>query len=413
MSTPLLPALTGRCRHPAECLLLLGLIVALPLVETPKNLFWLAFILTWLFNRVRERDFGGPWDPWDSLIVVWMASGYLVAAFAGLHSSEWFGASDIVRFGTIFWAVKRSGYGADTLKALLGAVLLSTALALGVAVWELRVTGARHLELHSVGHVNHSAIYMAISYGLFFAALAAFWRHLSTARRLLGLAGLLAFFVAVVYSESMAAVGMSVAVTVGLCVIWLRRTRLVLLAGIVLLSGLGGYTAVQKTGFAQKFEQRSVHNNVLSGRDRIWNTGLEAWRQHPWFGVGMDNYNQITPAQAQRWIEAGGGRFDPARFLPSSHAHSLYVGTLAERGIFGLGVILLVLAAWGWALLRHLPTQRDTDLTWALWGGAFSAWLVTAGVGLVNTTLHHEHGILATLLLGFWLAGRGPARAAA
>ena len=63
--------------------------------------------------------------------------------------------------------------------------------------------------------------------------------------------------------------------------------------------------------------------------------------------------------------------------------------------------------------MRHLPTQRDTDLTWALWGGAFSAWLVTAGVGLVNTTLHHEHGILATLLLGFWLAGRGPARAAA
>jgi hypothetical protein len=38
-----------------------------------------------------------------------------------------------------------------------------------------------------------------------------------------------------------------------------------------------------------------------------------------------------------------------------------------------------------------------------LWGAAASAWLVTVGAGAVNTTLHHEHGILAALLLGGWL----------
>jgi hypothetical protein len=31
---------------------------------------------------------------------------------------------------------------------------------------------------------------------------------------------------------------------------------------------------------------------------------------------------------------------------------------------------------------------------------------VTIGVGLVNTTLHHEHGILAALLFGLWLSKR-------
>jgi len=30
------------------------------------------------------------------------------------------------------------------------------------------------------------------------------------------------------------------------------------------------------------------------------------------------------------------------------------------------------------------------------------------GVGLVNTTLHHEHAILSVMLLGIWLASRRP-----
>jgi len=34
---------------------------------------------------------------------------------------------------------------------------------------------------------------------------------------------------------------------------------------------------------------------------------------------------------------------------------------------------------------------------------ATSAWLVTIVVGIVNTTFHHEHGLLAALLLGLWL----------
>jgi len=63
-----------------------------------------------------------------------------------------------------------------------------------------------------------------------------------------------------------------------------------------------------------------------------------------------------------------------------------------------------VLIAWTWALWRRPPRATDDRYDWLLWGGAASAWLVTAAVGMVNTTLHHEHGLLAMLLLGFWLA---------
>jgi membrane protein DedA with SNARE-associated domain len=50
---------------------------------------------------------------------------------------------------------------------------------------------------------------------------------------------------------------------------------------------------------------------------------------------------------------------------------------------------------------RHFIT--DDFRSMALWGGAFSAWGVTVFSGLFNTSLHHEHALLAVSLLALWL----------
>jgi hypothetical protein len=80
------------------------------------------------------------------------------------------------------------------------------------------------------------------------------------------------------------------------------------------------------------------------------------------------------------------------------------VNTLAERGATGLAVLLAVLGAWLWQLVKLRPARDADDLDWIFWGASASAWGVTVGVGMVNTTLHHEHGMLAAMLLGLWLA---------
>ena len=54
---------------------LLALCFFLPLYEAPKNIFWALYVVVWIANRVRARDFGGRWDLWDSLIAAWIASG--------------------------------------------------------------------------------------------------------------------------------------------------------------------------------------------------------------------------------------------------------------------------------------------------------------------------------------------------
>ena len=55
-------------------------------------------------------------------------------------------------------------------------------------------------------------------------------------------------------------------------------------------------------------------------------------------------------------------------------------------------------------LARHLPRHGDPPASVALWFACGSAWLVTVLIGFANTTLHHEHAMLAMLALALALA---------
>ena len=173
--------MTKSFKYPIELCLLVALIVSVPLLESPKGILAVIWPCVWLYNRVREKSYGGPWDSWDSLILLWIVSGYVVAFFAGLHYREWSGAYDVVRYGLILWAIKRSGYGQRELKWLLIAISISTSIALAGGLWNLFITRTSHtLQLHSVGQVNHSAIYMVISYGALLSATLSFWKNSQT-----------------------------------------------------------------------------------------------------------------------------------------------------------------------------------------------------------------------------------------
>lgn len=395
-------------RYLTEYCLLLGLVVVLPLLEAPKNLLWLAYAITWIINRTRQRDFGGRWDLWDSLIAAWIASGYLAAAFAGLHHSEWGGANDILRYGSILWLVKRSGYRRLELQWLLVAVAVSTSIAIAYAFWSLYVTHTQPLlELNSVGHVNHSAIYLAISYGALLSTVLAFWATLRPPWRVLGILVTLLFAASVFVAASRAAVGVAVLFTVIAGILWARRSPLFLAAMLAAAIAAGSIAYLGNVEVVQKQSRVSEANWVLTGRDQVWRVALEAWKRFPLFGVGMDNFNRINSEKLKQWAEESGRPFDPAKYLGSSHAHSVYMNVLAERGIIGLGVLLALLATWGSWLVRHVPRHQDEDILWALWGASLSAWLAGVMIGFFNTTIHHEHGLLTALLLGMWLAALG------
>lgn len=391
-------------RYPIEFAFLALLIVFLPAFEAPKNIFWVAYVITWMINRVKDKDFGGKWQTWDTLIALWIASGYIVAAFAGLKHEEWLGAHDIVRYGSIFWLVMRGRYDDAQLRWLLGAIILSTLLTLGMGFWQYYVSHTKNsLQLHSVGHVNHSAIYLAMVFGAALFWLLAAWRSAVPALRALLIAAVGLITLALFIAESRAAFGMALLLALSIGFIWLPKSKLPLLVvAIVSIALIGG--SVFFNARLVKKTRGTIENKVaFAERPEIWKVAAEAWRQYPLFGVGMDNFNQIGK-YLQGWVEARGDTFERKQYVTQGHGHSLYFNTLAERGIFGLSILLAVLAYWAYCLVRRWPSKTDDDTRWLLWGSAFSAWFITVGVGTFNTTLHHEHAILAVLLLGFWLS---------
>jgi O-antigen ligase len=216
--------------------------------------------------------------------------------------------------------------------------------------------------------------------------------------------------VSLVVTTSRAAVGVGFALLLVLGIAWWPRWRAPLAASVVAVGVMASLVA----GFGAEVLRKQIDNaaaeNVLSFRDGIWRMGLEGWTKYPWFGVGKDNFGRITPERVQLWRTEAGKDYDATNYTHSSHAHNLYVNTLVERGAIGLATLLGVLIVAFAALLRNRPRPGDGDFAWLAWGGAASAWIVTAGIGTVNTTLHHEHGLLAALLLGLWLSTNRRAR---
>ena len=393
-------------RFPIEAAALAALMFFLPLLEAPKNIAWLAYVLIWIANRIRARDFGGRWDAWDSLIFLWIASGYVVAGFAGLDASQWGGANDLLRYALVLWLIKRGGYGAPEFALILGTLVVSTLAGLPQPFWKLYVSHSREwFEIHSVGQVNHTAIYLAIILGMTLSAVLAYWRAWPRTARLLGVLVLTAIATSLLVTASRAAVGMAVLLVLALSAASYHRMRIAFVAALSIVILAGAFAWATKMHLARKHEDGIKRQDVLAFRGLIWNNALAAWERFPLFGVGMDNFSRITLDDVRRWRTDAGKPFDANQHWKTfSHAHSLWFNTLAERGLLGFSALVAVLVAWMISLVRHWPRARDDDLKWALWGGAFSAWVISVGTGFVNTSLHHEHAILSVTLLGVWLA---------
>jgi O-antigen ligase len=393
--------------YPVEFFWLFALAFFLPLFEAPKNICWLGYLLTWLYNRIRERNWGGTWDRWDSLIALWIVSGYVVAWFSGVHRNEWGDANDLLRYCTVLWLAKRSRFSERSLLTILGVLVGSTLVTLAWGAWGVYIAGTETaLTLNSVGHVNHSAIYISIVFGVALSLTLAYWARMSWPGRLVAgvMALVLSFAVFLTDSRAAAASAFLLAMTLSLT-FTVRKARRAAISFLAVVLG-GTVLLVASPAMIEKTANQIVRGDALAYRGHDWGNALTEWRQFPLFGVGMGNYGVVTLEELRDWNKRHNWAIHPSAEGVQGHGHSLYFNALAERGLVGFAILLAVLVSWGTTLIRAVPRTQDPPLDWALSGAAFSGWFITVIVGFVNTTLHHENGILAALLLGLWLSWR-------
>jgi O-antigen ligase len=147
----------------------------------------------------------------------------------------------------------------------------------------------------------------------------------------------------------------------------------------------------------------SAQGSITAMRGETARSAVETWRQSPLWGVGPGNLPEVTREQIEAWVTSRGMPFEASRYTWRLHAHNLYFNTLAERGLLGLSALLALAALWAHQLIRHRPSPAADAMRWTAWGAGLSGFTLVFVGGLFNTTLHHEHGMLAMLCLAMLL----------
>jgi O-antigen ligase len=408
-----------------EVVALCVLIFVLPLFEVPKHLAWVGWVAAWIAARGPGAVVRPRWTAWDWTIGAFVASALAAGAFSGDWRSSLAESGDAVRIAITAWLVGRGGYSPRQLAAALAAALAGTLAALVWAAIALTRKGPPEpLELNSVGHVNHSAIYLVIALSVAAGLALAAWRCRLRGAGALVFAGLL-ILLALLVGASRAALG---AAAVFLALLAVAGPAGVIAPGgasapssapsaarlrLLLLAAVGGAIALYAAlvhlsprplqpageGVAEKFVSRPQESGPLSFRDRIWRVAWMAFEAQPLAGVGNDRFRALTP-QALCPAGSDASRCDPQRLQFTTHAHSVYMNTLAERGAFGAAALLALIAAWLSLLRRTRTAGASASWAAAVWWASAGGLCVTALAGLLNTTLHHEHGMLAMFTLG-------------
>jgi O-antigen ligase len=388
-----------------ELLLISLMLLTLPSVEAPKNIFLIFFVSISLWRQYLFQHLK-IWRTWDWMFVFIILTAFLSTIFAGLSpGDEWKGFRVLLTFISVGWLVARSGYSSKQIAWLFWLSIMS---AIPPLLWGLYELWGLHskdtLELHSVGHVNHSAIYLTVLFGAILGATLSFWQRASSLNKLY-LSGLsFLFFASLIIGQSRAALGIGTIIGV-IFLSLLSKTKKIKWAGLASLLFILSGAILLNTPIFQKQISYQKDKNILAGRAVIWHTTIEAGKLYPVFGIGIDNRALVTRDIIQASLESQHKAFDESLYdFHYKHSHSFYLTQLAERGIVGSMATLGFILLWLQTLFSSFYLNKLNQEASYLWAGSASAWMATFGIGFVNTTFHHEHGILACLFLGLHLA---------
>jgi O-antigen ligase len=394
-----------------DLMMLSLMIVSLPSLEAPKNIFLLGYLVTRSLLEIKQFKEGlRQWNLWDSIFILIVLTAFLSTVFAGFSGlEEWKGYKVLLTAVLTGWFLSRTQYTKKQYQFLFKLIVLSAIPPLLWGLYEFLITHSRlTLEIHSVGHVNHSAIYLVMIFGASLAwALSEFntlKEKIQWHRRTLFLSLLSSlFFISLIIGQSRGAFGIAIILSIML-LFFIAKSKSIKIWGVISVLSIVLFTIFTHAPIVEKQLTNQENHNVLSFRDRVWNVSLEAARFYPLLGIGMSNWHFINLDQLKTSVEKRGEVFDSEKYYFPGHSHNLYLSALVERGIVGFIVTLLFMFAWIRQLIKSYHWAIQSKESNYLWGGSLSAWVATFGIGFVNTTFHHEHAILACLLLGIYLS---------
>jgi len=376
----------------------------LPSLEAPKNIFLVGYLITALYRQ--SQLISSKWGVWDWVFLSLITSSFLSALFPFVAGgNEWRGFRNMLFWVIFGWTLYRSEYNESEKKYLFIFAMLMT---LPPAIWGLIESLVLHtknaLQLHSLGHVNHTAVYLLMMAG---SSLSFLLSQIQAARKkYIFITVLLFIFLAasVIITESRGAFGIAFLLIYSMFLLSRVSVKTKVLSLTLLSTFLFAIIFIMPAPVIEKQIANQDHHIVLSYRDLVWKAAYEVAKLNPLLGIGGGNWRHIHIDQIKSAVESRGETFVAEDFaLQWGHPHNIYLSNLVDRGILGLITFLSFMSIWLITLIKSYKKYNQDAKAMLFIMGSFSAWMSIFGIGLVNTTFHHENALLALFFLGLHL----------
>jgi len=373
---------------------LIGLLLFLPGLEALKNLCALFFVLSWLYVAWNNKYWGGKWRVIDSIFLLWILSAIIVSVNAIVtHQLPGDNFRDILRFVLIAWVLSRTNFSKEKLveSAFISIIAVTCTLAYGY------IAGNGELkELYSVGHINHTAIFLLISYSISISLLLFNFENLKKIQKFILVLTTVILFISIVDTNSRAAFGLLILITIIDFVYFLKaQSYSFKIIFMIMFPFLGILLIFNPPEALQRIQaQETILDD--DNRTKIRAFSYYAFKTNPYLGVGFGNFSKIEMDDIAPLIIKDKGFFDGGVYLKSAHAHNVYYTYLTSGGILIFSIFI-----WFWFYIVWIITKinKSAENEWIVIS-SISVVMINLLIGIVNTTLHHEHAIMSMFVLG-------------
>ena len=365
---------------------LLVMLFTLPVTEGLKQISLTLFVLVGIYICVKEkRQF--KFDVINVSFFIFVLATFISCLVNGVSPSR---VLDPLRCMLFFFVARTVGTEKINFKFMFYALFAGFIVAFIPACIEKfsDPDPEAFLILKSIGHVNHSAIYIFL---IFLTALLFISNKNKNRSINISISIICILALAIAGSRSTAYMIPLVSVLIFSYLIYKKEVSfklsltLSILFCVVFFTYL--YITVAFTADERIYDQMS--KGVQGGEFRflIFESAFKTWQDNIFFGIGSGNFKSI----------------DLTHFFPQSakahvsHAHNTFLTFLTEKGIIALLAYLVFQLS---LFVKFIKNFRQNSIV-------FLALLILVFqnvISLVNTTFHHENALLMLLFWGLALS---------
>jgi len=367
---------------------LLVMLFTLPVTEGLKQISLILFVLVGIYICVKEKK-QFKFDVTNISLFVFVLATFISCVLNNTPISR---ALDPLRCMLFFFIVRTVGIEKINFKFMFYALFAGFIVAfIPACVKKITSNDPMTLfELKSIGHVNHSAIFMLLVFCVALMSMADF-KKLYEKYISVVVAGICVFGIMVAGSRATMYLLPIIAFVILFYKIAKKQANFKISLSLIIFFSI---IAISYTYISANITQDGrIYSQLTKGitgsetRYPIFASAFYTWLEHPFFGIGSGEFKIIDIT-----------KYFPGNFeVHVSHSHNTFLTFLTEKGIIALLAYLVFQLS---LFVKFIKNFRQNSIVFL----ALLMLVFQNIISLVNTTFHHEN---ALLMLLFWALALG------